>query len=57
MKIYEGKAGRYVTFEKEGPFYVVRLRTGAGETADKVRCDDYRTACEYRRSFLKIARS
>lgn len=57
MKIYEGKDGKYVTFEKTGAYWTVRLRTGAGETADKVMCDDYRTACDYRKAFIKIARA
>ena len=59
MKIYEGKGGAYVTFEKTGArgLYVVKLHTGAGEVADKMLCDDYRLACEYRKAFLKIARS
>ncbi|NKW09156.1 hypothetical protein HGG76_02605 [Ochrobactrum tritici] len=56
MKIYEGKGGRYVIFEKQGTMYEVRLRSGAGETMDKVRCDEYRLAVEYRKAFLKIAR-
>ena len=57
MKIYEGKHGSYVTFEKTGAYWTVRLRTGAGETADKVVCDDYRLAIEYRKAFLKIAKA
>lgn len=56
MKIYEGKGGRYVTFEKTGTLWTVILRTGAGEIADKMRCDDYRMAVGYRKAFLKIAR-
>lgn len=57
MTIYEGKRGAYVTFEKTGTMWTVMLRTGAGETADKVRCDDYRLAISYRKAFLKIARA
>jgi hypothetical protein len=57
MKIFEGKNGKYVTFEKTGAYWTVRLRTGSGDTADKVVCDDYRLAVEYRKSFLKSARS
>ena len=59
MKIFEGKGGRYVTFEKTTPsgLYVVILKTGSGEVMDKVRCDDYRLAVEYRKAFLKAARA
>lgn len=57
MKIYHGKGGAYVTFEKSGAYWKVLLRTGAGEVADRVICDDYRLAVEYRKAFLKIARS
>lgn len=56
MKIYEGKGGAYVIFDKPGALWTVTLRTGAGEVADKVRCDDYRTAIGYRKAFLKTAR-
>lgn len=36
--------------------YVVKLRCGS-EITDKVRCDTYREAMTYRRSFCKIAKS
>ena len=57
MKIYEGKNGAYVAFEKCGNWWSVLLRNSAGEVADKIRCDDYRMACDYRKAFLKIARA
>jgi len=57
MKIYEGKNGAYVTFEKCFALWVVLLRDRAGEVADKIRCDDYRMACDYRKAFLKLARA
>ena len=57
MRIYDGKGGSYVTFERTGAYWTVRLRTGSGETADKVMCDDYRMAVEYRKAFLRIARN
>lgn len=56
MKIYEGKGGAYVTFEKTGALWAVTLRDGSGNVADKVRCDEYRMAVDYRSAFLKIAR-
>jgi len=57
MKIHQGKDGAYVTFEKIGLMWHVMLRAGNGEVADKVRCDDYRQAVEYRKSFIRIARN
>ncbi len=57
MKIYEGRDGKYVTFERSGQWWNVQLRTGSGDLADKVRCDDYRLAVEYRKAFIKIARA
>lgn len=57
MQIYEGKGGRYVTFEKTGSLWVVMLRSGAGEVMDKVRCDEHRLAVEYRKAFLKAAKA
>lgn len=58
IRTYEGKDGAYVTFERLAPsgMWLVQLRTGTGELADKVRCDDYRDATAYRKAFLKIAR-
>lgn len=55
MKIHEGKHGHYVTFERSGNMWAVQLRSST-QLLDKVRCDCYRMACEYRRAFLKIAR-
>lgn len=57
MKTYEGKGGTYVTFDKTGAYWTVVLKTGSGEVADKVRCDDYRDAIAYRKAFLKTARA
>lgn len=57
MKIFEGKNGAYVTFEKTGAYWTVLLRNSAGEVADKVRCDDYSAAVTYRKAFLKIAKA
>lgn len=36
--------------------YLVYLRDSAGEMVDKVRCDSYRTALEYKRAFALIAK-
>lgn len=57
VTIYQGKDGAYVAFEKTGGMWNVMLRSGAGEVADKVCCDDYRQAVEYRKSFIRIARN
>ncbi len=56
MKVYEGKDGAYVTFEKTGVLWTVVLRNSRGDVADKVRCDDYQIAVEYRSAFIKTAR-
>ena len=56
MKIFEGKNGKYVTFEKTGAYWTVLLRDG-NAVVDKVRCDEYRDAIAYRKAFLKIARA
>ena len=56
-KIYEGRNGKYVVFEKTGSIWTVILRTGAGDVADKVRCDDYRLAVEYRKAFIRLAKA
>jgi hypothetical protein len=59
MKIDTYKSGASVTFEKAFPsgMYVVMLRNPRGEISDKIRCDDYRDACDYRKSFGAIARN
>ena len=57
MKIQEFKNGAYVTFERlPSGLYAVSLRSPSGELSDKVRCDNYRAATEYRRAFAAIAR-
>lgn len=57
-RIHEGKGGRYVVFEKlASGMYLVILRSGAGEVMDKVRCDTYAMAADYRKAFIKIARA
>ena len=57
MKIKSFKNG-YATFEKLFPsgFYLVECYIGS-ELHDKVRCDDYRTAMDYYKSFSLIAKN
>ena len=57
MKLKEYKSGALVTFDKSDALYEVRLRAPNGELRDKVRCDDYRMAMDYWKSFNLIARS
>ena len=38
-------------------FYTVLLRNPAGGIVDKTSCDTYRSACTYRRAFIKIAKT
>ena len=54
IKVYDNAE---VTFEKLLPsgMYLVQLRIN-GEVSDKVRCDDYKMALEYRRAFCSIAK-
>ena len=47
----------FVQFEKTGFWYVVQVRAASGELHDKVRCDDYRNACDYYRAFCAIAKN
>lgn len=54
IHLYKNDA--YVTYEKSNGWYVVRLWDCAGNLSDKVRCDSYREACAYHRSFKAIAR-
>ena len=59
MKVYVQKSGAYVSFEKLTPrgMYLVKLYNAAGSLLDKVRCDDYRNARSYVKSFILIARN
>jgi len=61
MKIKLFKNGALTTFEKiesnVNRFYEVRVRAPNGELIDKVRCDDYRDARAYLKSFNGIARN
>lgn len=53
------KSGAWTIFSKSGVqgMYEVKLYSSTGDLIDKVRCDDYRDACAYKRSFDKIARN
>jgi len=57
MKIKTFKNG-YSTLEKLFPsgMYLVQCYVGS-ELRDKVRCDDYRTALDYYKSFSLIAKN
>ena len=57
MKIKAFKNG-YATFEKLFPsgYYLVQCYVGT-ELHDKVRCDDYRSAMDYYKSFALIAKN
>ena len=56
MKIKLFKNGALITMERVGGMYVVLCRDPAGRVHDKVRCDTYRDASEYRRAFCRVAR-
>ncbi len=49
--------GASVHFERAGQWWCVNCRKWNGEIIDKVRCDNYRDALAYRRSFCAIARN
>ena len=49
--------GWSVLLDKERIMYCVILRDASGEVHDKMRCDDYRNALDYYRSFKAIARN
>jgi len=55
MDVYRN--GWCVSFERIGNWYHVLVRDARGDVHDKVRCDDYRSAIEYRRAFRAIARN
>lgn len=57
MKLYSYQHGD-VLVEKLSPsgMYLVQLRSSSGDLLDKVRCDDYRTAMEYKRAFSALAK-
>jgi len=48
----------YATLEKLYPsgMYLVQCYVGT-ELHDKIRCDDYRRACEYYKAFQSIAKN
>lgn len=59
MKIKQFSNGACTMFERTTPsgMYIVQIRKPSGELMDKVRCDDYRNALAYLRSFNAIAKN
>lgn len=58
MKLYSYKHGDVlVEWLFPSGMYLIQLRDTAGELIDKIRCEDYRTAMEYKRAFAKIAKA
>lgn len=57
MKIYSYRNGD-VLVERVFPsgMYLVQLRNTDGNIRDKVMCDGYRMAMEYKRAFIAIAK-
>jgi hypothetical protein len=53
------KSGASVVMDRTVPagMYEVKLYSSGGGLIDKVRCDDYRMALDYRKSFNAIARN
>lgn len=62
-KAYNYPTGAWVTFGTHGitshgpKWYYVTLYNSRGQVADKMRCDDYRDAQAYLRSFRAIAKN
>lgn len=46
-----------VSFERSGYWWVVEVYSPGGQLVDKVRCDNYHDALEYRRAFLALAKN
>jgi hypothetical protein len=59
MKPYVSKSGAWVQFEtiEHSGMYKVTLYAPDDNVHDRVRCDDYRDALAYRRSFINIAKN
>ena len=55
MKLNQYK-NAYVISYREGSWWNVALRSESGNLIDRVRCDTYRGAMEYRRAFCAIAK-
>ena len=57
MRIKEFKNGWTASLDKAGSMYVAIVRNARGDIHDKMRCDDYRDACDYYRAFSAIAKN
>jgi len=57
MKIKTYRNGWSTMMDKAGYLYTVIVRDARGDIHDKMRCDDYRTACDYYRAFNAIAKT
>ena len=56
-KAVEYPNGWSATLEREGIWYVARVRNARGDVHDRVRCDDSRMAREYFAAFKRIAKA
>ena len=57
MKTKSHRNGWSTTMDKANYLYTIILRDARGDVHDKMRCDDYRTACDYYRAFNAIAKT
>lgn len=57
MNVSTYSNGWSVYFERIGDWYHVLVRDARGDVHDKVRCDSYREASDYRRAFKAIAKN
>jgi hypothetical protein len=57
-RIREYRNGWSTLFERlSNGMYWVHIRRSNGDLHDKIRCDDYKMACDYHRAFSAIARA
>jgi len=57
MKTKTYRNGWSTMMNKGAYVYEVNVRNARGDIHDKMRCDDYRTACDYYRAFNAIAKA
>jgi hypothetical protein len=57
MKTKTYRNGWSTMMNKGAYMYEVNVRDARGDIHDKMRCDDYQTACQYYRAFNAIAKA
>jgi hypothetical protein len=57
IKLYANGWSAHAEKGSYAGMYTVLIRTAKGDIHDRVRCDDYRMAMEYYKTFCNIARN